>query len=59
MNTLEATGRAMERLTALWNIQDILNDENMSKREKLLAISAAVDAALNPDPEFDDDWGYQ
>lgn len=56
---LETVQHSMDRLYALWEIKDVLNDEGKSKREKLLAISGIVDAALNPDMGIDDDWGYQ
>ena len=58
-NHLEMTGRAMERLTALWEIQDVISHVEMSKRDKLNAISGIVEVALNPDIGVDDDWGYQ
>ena len=52
--------RASERLMVIWEIQDVLNDVDMSKRDKINAISDIVEAALKPeDDHLEDDWGYQ
>lgn len=56
---LETIQHSMDRLYALWEIKDVLDDDDKSKREKLLAIAGIVDVALNPDMGTDDDWGYQ
>ena len=56
---LETMQYSMDRLYALWEIKDVLDNDDKSKREKLLAIAGIVDVALNPDMGTDDDWGYQ
>jgi len=56
---LSVSTRSLDRMKALREISNVLNDESMNKRDKLLAITAIVDGALNPDIGVPDDWGYE
>lgn len=56
---LSVSTRSLDRLKALHEISDVLNDENMTKREKISTIFGIVEDVLNPDIGAPDDWGYQ
>lgn len=56
---LSVSTRSLDRMKALREISNVLNDESMNKRDKLLAITAIVDGALNPDIAVPNDWGYK
>lgn len=56
---LSVSTRSLDRLHALIEISDVLNDPDLTKREKIHDIAAIVDGALNPDMGVPDDWGYE
>lgn len=56
---LSVSTRSLDRLHALREISNVLNDPDLTKREKIHDIAAIVDGALNPDMSVPDDWGYE
>lgn len=59
LEAISAQSKSMGMLLAIININDVLNDKELSKREKIHDITAIVDGALNPDIGVNDDWGYE
>jgi hypothetical protein len=56
---LSVSTRSLDRLRALHEISDVLNDKNMTKSEKISTIFGIVETTLDPDMGAPDDWGYQ
>lgn len=59
LEAISARSKATTMLFAMIDINGVLNDPDLTKREKIHDITAIVDGALNPDMGVDDDWGYQ
>ncbi len=56
---LSVSTRSLDRLKALHEISDVLNDKNMTKSEKISTIFGIVETTLDPDMGVPDDWGYE
>ena len=59
LETISAHSKSIAMLLAMIDINGVLNDPDLTKREKINDITAIVDGALNPDIGVNDDWGYE